>query len=294
MLGMLLAALDQTIVATALPTIVGDLGGLDHLSWVVTAYLLATTVSTPLYGQARRPAGPQAPVPDRHRDLPGRQRPVRPGHDMVQLIAFRAVQGIGGGGLIVLAQAIIADVVAPRGAGPLPGLLRRPVRRLERARSAARRLLHRQLLLAVGLLHQHAARRSSPCSSPAPCCPTRSRARKVGIDYVGVGPADGRHHRASSWSPPGAAPSTSGARPPSSAWAWPRSSCSPRSSPSSGGSTSRSCPCACSAAAPSACRARVSFIVGLAMFGGHQLPAAVPPDGQRRLGHRLGPACSCR
>jgi MFS family permease len=51
MLGMLLAALDQTIVATALPTIVGDLGGLDHLSWVVTAYLLAATVSTPLYGK---------------------------------------------------------------------------------------------------------------------------------------------------------------------------------------------------------------------------------------------------
>jgi len=51
MLGMLLAALDQTIVATALPTIVGDLGGLNHLSWVVTAYLLASTVSTPLYGK---------------------------------------------------------------------------------------------------------------------------------------------------------------------------------------------------------------------------------------------------
>src|SRR5947209_15381825 len=51
MLGMFLAALDQTIVATALPTIVGDLGGLNHLSWVVTSYLLASTVSTPLYGK---------------------------------------------------------------------------------------------------------------------------------------------------------------------------------------------------------------------------------------------------
>ena len=60
MLVMLLAALDQTIVATALPTIVGDLGGLEHLSWVVTAYLLAQTVVTPLYGQARRPLRPQA------------------------------------------------------------------------------------------------------------------------------------------------------------------------------------------------------------------------------------------
>jgi EmrB/QacA subfamily drug resistance transporter len=121
MLGMLLAALDQTIVATALPTITGELGGLDHLSWVVTAYLLAATVSTPLYGKLG--------------DLFGRKRLFQAAiviflagsvlcgmaQDMNQLIGFRAVQGLGGGGLIVLAQAIIADVVSPRERGRYQG-----------------------------------------------------------------------------------------------------------------------------------------------------------------------------
>jgi EmrB/QacA subfamily drug resistance transporter len=121
MLGMLLAALDQTIVATALPTIVGDLGGLNHLSWVVTSYLLAATVSTPIWGKLG--------------DLYGRKRmfqlsivvfligSVLSGlaTTMAQLIAFRAVQGLGGGALIVLAQAIIADVVSPRERGRYQG-----------------------------------------------------------------------------------------------------------------------------------------------------------------------------
>jgi EmrB/QacA subfamily drug resistance transporter len=121
MLGMLLAALDQTIVATALPTITGELGGLDHLSWVVTAYLLAATVSTPLYGKLG--------------DLFGRKRLFQAAiviflagsvlcgiaQDMNQLIAFRTLQGLGGGGLIVLAQAIIADVVSPRERGRYQG-----------------------------------------------------------------------------------------------------------------------------------------------------------------------------
>ncbi len=122
MLGMLLAAIDQTIVATALPTIVGDLGGLTHLSWVVTAYLLAVTVSTPLYGKLG--------------DLYGRKRLFQSAivifvagsvlsglaGSMGQLIAFRAVQGLGAGGLIVLAMAIIADVVSPRERGRYQGV----------------------------------------------------------------------------------------------------------------------------------------------------------------------------
>ncbi|HEX5947845.1 MAG TPA: MDR family MFS transporter [Acidimicrobiales bacterium] len=121
MLGMLLAAIDQTIVATALPTIVGDLGGLNHLSWVVTAYLLAETVSTPLFGKLG--------------DLFGRKRLFQAAivifilgsvlsglaTNMGQLIAFRAVQGIGAGGLIVLAMALIADVVSPRERGRYQG-----------------------------------------------------------------------------------------------------------------------------------------------------------------------------
>jgi EmrB/QacA subfamily drug resistance transporter len=123
MLGMFLAALDQTIVSTALPTIVGDLGGLDHLSWVVTSYLLASTASTPLYGKlgdmyGRKPvflaailiflAGSM---------LSGLSR------SMGELIAFRALQGIGAGGLMVGAQAIIADIVPPRERGRYMGLI---------------------------------------------------------------------------------------------------------------------------------------------------------------------------
>lgn len=122
MLGMLLAALDQTIVSTALPTIVGDLGGAAHLSWVVTAYLLASTVSTPLWGKLG--------------DLYGRKTFFQAAivlfligsmlsglsTSMGELIAFRAIQGLGGGGLIVGAQAIIGDVVSPRDRGRYVGL----------------------------------------------------------------------------------------------------------------------------------------------------------------------------
>ncbi|WFB09795.1 MFS transporter [Streptomyces sp. LX-29] len=122
LLGMLLAALDQTIVATALPTIVSDLGGLDHLSWVVTAYLLASTAATPLWGKLG--------------DQYGRKRLFQLAiviflvgsalcglaQDMSQLIAFRALQGLGGGGLIVLSMAIVGDLVPPRERGRYQGL----------------------------------------------------------------------------------------------------------------------------------------------------------------------------
>ena len=121
MLAILLAALDQTIVSTALPTIVGDLGGLSQLSWVVTAYILASTVGHPAVGQARRPVRPQGAVPGSHRDLPGRVRALRPVPGHQQLIAFRALQGLGGGGLMVLAQAIVGDVVPPRERGRYQG-----------------------------------------------------------------------------------------------------------------------------------------------------------------------------
>ena len=117
----LLASLDQTIVSTALPTIVGDLGGVEHLSWVVTAYLLASTVVTPLYGKFG--------------DLYGRKPVLQTAiviflvgsalcglaWNMTSLIAFRALQGLGGGGLMVTTSAAIGDIVAPRDRGRYQG-----------------------------------------------------------------------------------------------------------------------------------------------------------------------------
>jgi EmrB/QacA subfamily drug resistance transporter len=122
MLVVLLAALDQTIVSTALPTIVGDLGGLTHLSWVVTAYLLTSTVSGPLYGKFG--------------DLYGRKIVIQAAiviflvgsvlcglaQNMTELILFRALQGLGAGGLVVVAIAVIGDVIPPRDRGRYQGL----------------------------------------------------------------------------------------------------------------------------------------------------------------------------
>jgi EmrB/QacA subfamily drug resistance transporter len=123
MLAVLLAALDGTIVATALPTITAELGGLNQLSWVVTGYLLASTISTPLYGKLG--------------DLYGRKRIFQASiviflvgsalcgqaQGMGELIAFRTLQGLGGGGLIVLSQAIIGDIVSPRDRGRYQGVI---------------------------------------------------------------------------------------------------------------------------------------------------------------------------
>jgi EmrB/QacA subfamily drug resistance transporter len=123
MLGMFLAALDQTIVSTALPTIVGDLGGLSHLSWVVTSYLLAATVSTPIYGKlgdmyGRKPVFQAAILIF----LAGSML-AGLSQTMGELIGFRALQGIGAGGLMVGAQAIIGDIVPPRERGRYMGLI---------------------------------------------------------------------------------------------------------------------------------------------------------------------------
>jgi EmrB/QacA subfamily drug resistance transporter len=122
MLGMSLAALDQTIVSTALPTIVGDLKGGSHIAWVITAYLLATTVSTPLWGKLGDQYGRkiffQAAIVI---FLVGS---VLAGlsQSMFELIAFRAIQGLGSGGLMVGAQAIVGDIVSPRERGRYVGL----------------------------------------------------------------------------------------------------------------------------------------------------------------------------
>src|SRR5471030_2749487 len=122
MLALTLASLDQNIVSTALPRIVSDLGGLAHLSWVVTAFMVTSTISTPLYGKLS--------------DMYGR-KPLfftaiiifligsivcGISQTMFQLITFRAIQGLGAGGLITLAQTTVGDLIAPRERGRYQGL----------------------------------------------------------------------------------------------------------------------------------------------------------------------------
>jgi len=121
-LAMLLAALDSTIVSTALPTIVSEMGGLEHLAWVVTGYLLAQTIVTPIYGKLG--------------DLYGRKIVMQSAivlflvgsalcglsQNMTQLIVFRAIQGLGGGGLVVTTQAVVGDIVPPRDRGRYQGI----------------------------------------------------------------------------------------------------------------------------------------------------------------------------
>ncbi len=122
MLVMLLAALDSTIVATALPTIVGDLGGLQRLSWVTSAYLLAQTAVTPLYGKLGDQLGRKRVLGSAIvLFLIGSALCGQAG-SMNELIAFRAVQGLGAGGLIVLVQASVGDIVSPRERGRYQGL----------------------------------------------------------------------------------------------------------------------------------------------------------------------------
>jgi EmrB/QacA subfamily drug resistance transporter len=120
-LVLLLAALDQTIVATALPTIVSEIGGVSHLSWIVTAYLLATTIVTPLYGKLG--------------DLYGRKLILQIAvaiflagsalcgiaENLLSLILFRFLQGLGGGGLMVTAMAIVGDLIPPAERGRYQG-----------------------------------------------------------------------------------------------------------------------------------------------------------------------------
>ncbi|MFL5605024.1 MAG: MDR family MFS transporter, partial [Gemmatimonadaceae bacterium] len=122
LLVMLLAALDSTIVSTALPTIVGELGGLEHLGWVVTGYLLAQTIVTPVYGKLGDLYGRKAVLQAAILLFLAGSALCGLSQNMTQLILFRAIQGLGGGGLTVTTQAVVGDIVPPRERGRYQGV----------------------------------------------------------------------------------------------------------------------------------------------------------------------------
>ncbi|GIH94804.1 MFS transporter [Planobispora siamensis] len=132
MLAIVLAMLDNMIVGTAMPRIVAELGGLTHLSWVVTAYVLGTTVSTPIWGKIGDLYGRKTiflasivifMIGSALCGMAGSPMLGGPGSGMAQLIAFRALQGLGAGGLLVNAMAIIGDLVPPRERGQYQGIM---------------------------------------------------------------------------------------------------------------------------------------------------------------------------
>jgi EmrB/QacA subfamily drug resistance transporter len=123
MVALLLAALDQTIVATALPRIVSDLGGLTQYSWVFTAYMLTSTVTVPLYGKLGDVYGRKFLLLGAIIVFLGGSVLCGVAQGMTQLIVFRAIQGVGAGGLLTLALAVVGSIVPPRDRGRYQGLI---------------------------------------------------------------------------------------------------------------------------------------------------------------------------
>ena len=291
MLVMLLASLDQTIVSTALPTIVGELGGLEHISWVVTAYLLAHTVVTPLYGKLG--------------DLYGR-KVVLQGALVIFLI---------GSALCGLAQGMTELIALPRDPGarrrradgqraggdrrrrlaararPLQGPLRRGVRRVARRRAADRRLLHqrtsrgagsststsRSASLALVVLAVVAARRR------ASACSHRSTTRARRCSRVGLSGDRARHHAGRHDLRVGLARDRRARR-------HRRSRPGARSSWAESRAAEPILPLHLFRNRVFRSRSAIGFVIGFALFGALDLPAALPAGRARRLADRVGAA----
>ena len=296
MLGMFLAALDQTVVSTAIRTIADDLQGYDLQAWATTAFLITSTIATPLYGKLS--------------DIYGR----RPFYlfaigvfvvgsmlcgladSMYQLAAFRAIQGIGAGGLMSLALAIIGDIVPPRERSKYQGYFMAvfgtssvlgPV---IGGFFAGQDSLLRHRRLALDLLHQRAARRRSRSSSSGGCCTCRTQRRDHRIDWPGalaliiclvpllIVAEQGR------------------------TWGWDSGRAllcyaigavglvAVHRWPSGPTRTTPCCRCGCSATAPSPSSSVGSIVLGAGMFGGILLLPAVPADRPRLQRHGRRPA----
>ena len=182
MLAMFLAAADQTILASALPTIASALGVIADLSWVVVAYLLAATVAAPLYGYVGDRFG-------RRRALLGALAVFTVAScacalapSFWWLVGFRALQGFGGGGLMTLAQALIGEHVEPRERGSYAGYFATLFALASTSGPRARRLPHRARLVARHLHHQHSARHSR---GRARACASRTWRRRAARDRSG-------------------------------------------------------------------------------------------------------------
>ena len=221
MTALFLSALDTNIVGVALPTIVGDLGGLQQIAWVGTAYLLTSTAATPAVREVLRPLRPSPPVPGRDHGLRRRLAAVRdqPDHDAARAVTW----GAGRRGWRDLRHGVRGD--RRRGAGtgarPLRGVLHVGVRVRQRGRPAPRRVLRRQHRLALDLPHQRAPRGDRdgrdlgrPAAPLPAAAPQDRRARRHAPRRRRrvVHPHDLLGRRGDLWR---------GARHPSSGWAWP-------------------------------------------------------------------------
>ena len=153
-MGIFLASLDQTIVGTAMPRIVADLGGFDRFTWITSSYIVASTAAVPIVGRLS--------------DLYGRKSFYLAAvvvflvgsalaglsQSMNQLIVFRAIQGLGGGSLMALAFVAVGDLF-PGGSGKVPGLRSRRIWNVVGDRTDPGRLYHRHPVVELDLLHQH-------------------------------------------------------------------------------------------------------------------------------------------
>ena len=194
MLGMLLSALDQTVVGTAMPRIIADLNGLQHYAWVATGYLLASTASMPIWGKLSRRLRPQALLHHRHGAVRDRLGPLRPEpQSMTELIAFRALQGLGAGAMLPIVAGHHRRHLPAGPAGHVDRRTHERLRRGDHRRAAAGRLDHRQHRLALDLLRQPAGGHRRP--GLRACGAARPRARCASTSSTTAAPP-------SSWPPP--------------------------------------------------------------------------------------------
>ncbi len=196
MLCMLLAALDQTVIIPAVPAIARDLHSYGHLAWIVTAYLLTSTAATPIFGKLSDTYGRRALIIPAIAIFVVASALCAISTSLPELILFRGLQGIGGGGLFAMAQAAIADVGLTAGTRPLSGLSCRHLGLRVDRWAGDRRVCHGQSELALGVLGQPAAWAARDLSLRPRAAPARRGSTPQPDRRGRRRPADLRHQRA--------------------------------------------------------------------------------------------------